>query len=137
MTTIFTPPPSCLSTVTYDGTTFWQGGLLQTGDQDCYPPHFTDIFDSQYTPGICPHGWTSVGNPNGVGPITQPDGDLASKAFCCPSVSEIMVGIATSSLNTSILGLLSFLNGRRVSPERMRQSFRISLDKCIRYRYKS
>ncbi|KAI4122125.1 MAG: hypothetical protein LQ338_005983 [Usnochroma carphineum] len=85
LTTIFTPPPSCLSTVTYDGTSLWLGGLLQTGDQNCYPPYFTDIFGSRYTPGICPHGWTSVANPNRVGPVTNNDGDLATRAFCCPS----------------------------------------------------
>ncbi|KAL8948758.1 MAG: hypothetical protein Q9222_005083 [Ikaeria aurantiellina] len=85
LTTIFTPPTSCISTVTYDGTSFWQGGLLQTGDQNCFPPRFTDIYNSLYSPGICPSGWTSVGNPNGVGPITQKDGHLGTRAFCCPS----------------------------------------------------
>ncbi|KAL8829190.1 MAG: hypothetical protein Q9170_006285 [Blastenia crenularia] len=97
LTTIFTPPPSCLSTVTYDGTFFWQGGIVQTGDQDCYPPRFTDIFNSQYSPGICPHGWTSVANLNTAGPITQSDGEPASLAFCCPS------GYYHSSTNVGFL----------------------------------
>ncbi|KAL8712580.1 MAG: hypothetical protein Q9220_003111 [cf. Caloplaca sp. 1 TL-2023] len=76
LTTIFTPPTSCISTVTYDGTSFWQGGLLQTGDQNCYPPRFLDIYGSLYSPGICPSGWTSVANPNTLGPYTQKDGHL-------------------------------------------------------------
>ncbi|KAL8655186.1 MAG: hypothetical protein Q9226_003146 [Calogaya cf. arnoldii] len=82
LTTIFTAPSTCLDVVTYDGTSFWQGGLLQTGDQNCYPPRFLDIFLSQYTPGICPHGWTSLG---GQGAVTQSDGNIGTKAFCCPS----------------------------------------------------
>ncbi|KAL8902845.1 MAG: hypothetical protein Q9207_004334 [Kuettlingeria erythrocarpa] len=31
LTTIFTPPSSCLATVTYDNAGLWQGGLLQKG----------------------------------------------------------------------------------------------------------
>ncbi|KAL9577763.1 MAG: hypothetical protein Q9212_006160, partial [Teloschistes hypoglaucus] len=82
LTSIFTPPPSCLSTVTYDGTSFWEGGLLQTGDQNCFPPSFTDIFESYYSPGICPSGWTSAG---GVGQFTQDNGVPGTHIFCCPS----------------------------------------------------
>ncbi|KAL8959621.1 MAG: hypothetical protein Q9193_003545 [Seirophora villosa] len=93
LTTIFTPPPSCLSTVTYDGTSFWQGGLVQTGDQNCYPASFTDIFNSYYNPGICPSGWTSVANPNSVGPVTLDNGVLATKAFCCPSVGGVQFNL--------------------------------------------
>lgn len=93
LTTIFTPPPSCLSTVTYDGTSFWQGGLLQTGDQDCYPPSFTDIFNTLYNPGICPSGWTSVANPNNVGPATLKNGVLATRAYCCPSVGGVQFNL--------------------------------------------
>ncbi|KAI4175914.1 MAG: hypothetical protein LQ348_006085 [Seirophora lacunosa] len=93
LTTIFSPPPSCLSTVTYDGTSFWQGGLLQTGDQDCYPPSFTDIFNTLYNPGICPSGWTSVANPNNVGPATLKNGVLATRAYCCPSVGGVQFNL--------------------------------------------
>ncbi|KAI4245346.1 MAG: hypothetical protein L6R42_010211 [Xanthoria sp. 1 TBL-2021] len=94
LTTIFTPPSTCLDVITYDGTSFWQGGLLQTGDQDCYPPRFLDIFWSQYTPGICPHGWTSLG---GQGAFIQSDGNIGTKAFCCPS------GFYHSSTNAGFL----------------------------------
>ncbi|KAI4232570.1 MAG: hypothetical protein L6R40_007356 [Gallowayella cf. fulva] len=81
LTTIFRPPTSCLDTVTYDGTSFWQGGLLQTGDQNCYPESFLDIFFSEYTPGICPHGWTTLA----ATPVSQLDGNIGTHAFCCPS----------------------------------------------------
>ncbi|KAL9594845.1 MAG: hypothetical protein Q9219_006809 [cf. Caloplaca sp. 3 TL-2023] len=113
LTTIFTPPPSCLSTITYDGTSLWQNGLLQTGDQNCYPPRFTDIFFSHYNPGICPFGWTSVGNPNIAGPITQSDGNLGTRAFCCPSsvngntVYADIIQIQWAATNTDILRLMS------------------------------
>ncbi|KAI4114263.1 MAG: hypothetical protein LQ345_004926 [Seirophora villosa] len=95
LTTIFTPPPSCLSTVTYDGTSFWQGGLVQTGDQNCYPASFTDIFNSFYNPGICPSGWTSVANakPNNIGPVTLKNGDLVTRAYCCPSVGGVQFNL--------------------------------------------
>ena len=76
LTTIFTPPPSCLGVVTYDGTSFWQNGISQTGDPNCYPASFYYIFNSYYTPGICPHHWTSVGQlPHSSG----------FDAACCPS----------------------------------------------------
>ncbi|KAL8663129.1 MAG: hypothetical protein Q9202_004166 [Teloschistes flavicans] len=86
LTTIFTPPSSCYSTVTYDGTSLWEGGLLQTGDQNCFPPRFTDIFNSGYSPGICPFGWTSVDTAGG--PFTQSNGVPGIGIYCCPTVSE-------------------------------------------------
>ncbi|KAL9589894.1 MAG: hypothetical protein Q9203_001312 [Teloschistes exilis] len=82
LTTIFTPPQSCLSTVTYDGTSFWEGGLLQTGDQNCYPPRFTDIFNSAYSPGICPSGWMSAG---GIGGFIGDSGVPGTAIYCCLS----------------------------------------------------
>ena len=61
LTTIYTPPPSCSSIVTWDGTHLWQFGTNQTGG-DCYPPKFRSIYNSYYSPGICPHDWTSAGS---------------------------------------------------------------------------
>lgn len=83
LTTIFTPPPSCLSTITYDGTSFWQGGVRQLGDHGCYPPSFTAIYNSFYSPGICPHSWTSVGTIFG-NDITATNGLVLTNAMCCP-----------------------------------------------------
>ncbi|KAL8730827.1 MAG: hypothetical protein Q9181_004518 [Wetmoreana brouardii] len=98
LTTLFTPPRSCLATVTYDGTSFWQGGLVQTGDQNCYPPRFTDIFNSQYSPGICPSGWTSVGNPNGMRPYTQRDDDGYLQHVCASLFGSPLSGVYFTSI---------------------------------------
>ena len=68
LTTLWTPPSQCLSTVTYtptatlliDGSTWTQPPFLGMGmtqnvvDLACYPPHFTT--DHIYSPGICPSG---------------------------------------------------------------------------------
>lgn len=75
LTTIFSPPSSCLDTVTYDGTTLWQNGLSQLGDPACYPSSFHDIIFSFYSPGICPQQWTSAGT------ISHASG---FDAMCCP-----------------------------------------------------
>ena len=78
LTTFFTPPATCLDVVTYDGTSFWQNGLAQTGDAGCYPSGFSKIYNSWFTPGICPESWTSVG--------TDPSHpSTVSDAMCCPS----------------------------------------------------
>lgn len=60
LTTIYTPPASCSQIVTWDGTNFWQYGTNQTGG-DCYPPNFHNVYNSFYTPGVCPDAWTSAG----------------------------------------------------------------------------
>ena len=78
LTTIYTPPPSCNSIVTYDGTTLWQYGISQIGDPACYPPRFTEIYGSWYTPGICPQSWKSVGQ------VSHSPGH--SDAMCCPKL---------------------------------------------------
>ncbi|KAL8984190.1 MAG: hypothetical protein Q9205_001768 [Flavoplaca limonia] len=132
LTTVFTPPSTCLDVVTYDGTSFWQGGLLQTGDQDCYPPRFLDIFWSQYTPGICPqglllsfdvgflqHACASVfGTPltnvfstssKGVGPIPQ-NADLITidpGAVQSNTVYADIIGIHWAATDSPILRLMS------------------------------
>jgi hypothetical protein len=82
LTTIFTPPASCSSIITYDGTYLWQGGVLQTGDLDCYPTSFLSIYASFYSPGICPYGWTSASSVTGAGAlVTIP---TETNALCCP-----------------------------------------------------
>ena len=74
LTTIYTPPASCSQIVTWDGDNLWQYGTNQTGG-DCYPPDFNRIFNSYYTPGICPDAWTSAGK------IAHSSGH---DAMCCP-----------------------------------------------------
>ncbi|KAK0514191.1 hypothetical protein JMJ35_002808 [Cladonia borealis] len=99
LTTIFTPPPSCLGVITYDGVLFWQNGVSQTGDSNCYPASFHNIYNSYYSPGICPQSWTSAS--------TYPHANkpLETAAFCCPSsyfvystTSEALVDFACASL---------------------------------------
>lgn len=128
LTTIFTPPSTCLDVVTYDGTSLWQGGLLQTGDQDCYPPRFLDIFWSQYTPGICPHGWTSLA---GQGAIVQSDGNIGTKAFCCPSVSVSRLVGRKDPRAKALEGILPLFHGRGVPPECVRQCFWFAPDQRV------
>lgn len=78
LTTIFTPPASCNSIITYDGTTLWQNGVRQTGDASCYPPAFyQELLWNYYSPGICPEQWTSVGT------LSHPSSNNA--AMCCPT----------------------------------------------------
>lgn len=60
LTTIYTPPASCSQIVTWDGNNLWQYGTNQTGGE-CYPPNFHNIYNSFYTPGVCPDAWTSAG----------------------------------------------------------------------------
>ena len=74
LTSIYTPPASCSQIVTWDGENFWQYGTNQTGG-DCYPPGFHSIFNSYYTPGICPDAWTSAG---------QLSHSSGRDAMCCP-----------------------------------------------------
>jgi|SRR5271156_4282161 len=83
LTTIFTPPASCSLIITYDGQFFWQGGVLQTGDPDCYPASFYSVVDSFYSPGICPHGWTSASAVAGTGALVF--GTTETNAICCPT----------------------------------------------------
>src|SRR5207248_337590 len=82
LTTIFTPPASCFSIITYDGSYFWQGELFQTGDPDCYPTLFSSIHESFYSPGICPQGWISASSVTGTAALVTNTAE--SNALCCP-----------------------------------------------------
>lgn len=95
LTTIYTPPPSCSSIVTWDGTDLWQYGVNQTGG-DCYPPDFLSIYDSYYTPGICPHAWTSAGT------VSHSSG---FDAMCCPKGFFLSAhsGYACASIFSNVL----------------------------------
>ncbi|KAL2042323.1 hypothetical protein N7G274_004812 [Stereocaulon virgatum] len=98
LTTIFTPPPSCLSVITYDGTSFWQNGIGLTGDPNCYPASFDYIGYSYYTPGLCPYQWTSVGE---FGHSSGLD------AACCPSSYFLYTTIGRGTLNNACASLIS------------------------------
>ena len=81
LTTIFTPPSTCADLVTWDGSLLWQGGILRTNDPDCFPPAFASVFDSYYSPGICPSGWVAAGSLSGSVFETIA---AETNALCCP-----------------------------------------------------
>ncbi|QSS52583.1 hypothetical protein I7I53_08273 [Histoplasma capsulatum var. duboisii H88] len=87
LTTVFTPPSSCSSSWTYEGSYYNSvtGGLLiqnvfASHDFNCFPPSFEGSGRGQnqqvYSPGFCPVGYTSPAatTVNGV-----------TTAVCCPS----------------------------------------------------
>ena len=98
LTTVYTPPATCNSYVTYDGTTLWQNGVSQTGDINCYPPEFPLILGSYYSPGICPHQWTSAGS------LSHSSG---FDAMCCPSSYFLSTTDATSLLANFCFSLMT------------------------------
>jgi hypothetical protein len=82
LTTVFTPPPSCSSSWTYEAQVYnsVSGGLLLQNalsddfDSDCFPPNFEDNGRGQasevYSPGYCPSGYTSPAVFQGGGTTT-------------------------------------------------------------------
>ncbi|KAK3721348.1 hypothetical protein LTR37_003224 [Vermiconidia calcicola] len=97
LTTTWTPPTPCLSTVTFNPYAIWAPGITgtpklspavllgatgQAADLVCYPPAFTQ--NHVYSPGICPSGWTSACAPTaGSGGLMLPKPTTAVQ--CCPS----------------------------------------------------
>ncbi|KAJ5921325.1 hypothetical protein N7466_009651 [Penicillium verhagenii] len=90
LTTIFTPPADCSSSWTFEGYRYngeTSGLLLQNAfsasmDASCFPPDFNHAGrntagDPVFSPGMCPHGYTTNPSPTIVGPNT--------KATCCLS----------------------------------------------------
>ena len=83
ITTIFTPPSSCVSVVTmYKSISYLYLGHFGQGDPACFPlsrPIFDFGNDYFYSPGICPHDWTSLPIASGALPP-----QLGSSVLCCP-----------------------------------------------------
>ncbi|OCK81515.1 hypothetical protein K432DRAFT_424894 [Lepidopterella palustris CBS 459.81] len=93
LTTIFTPPSSCVSVITmYSSVTIGNGinsgipnlylGHFGEGDPACFPlskPINDFGGDYFYSPGICPYQWTTVPIASGALPP-----QLGSSALCCP-----------------------------------------------------
>lgn len=109
LTTIFTPPASCSSLITWDGSLFWQGGIFQTNDPSCYPDTFKSILYSYYSPGLCPYGWTSAGSRTGPGDGVN---TVESIAMCCPKgykvqFTEPVPGSKGMYCQTSFSGVLT------------------------------
>ena|SRR3569833_989748 len=77
LTTIYTPPPTCSQIITSSGELLWQGGMFQTGDVNCFPPSFSQIVGSAYSPGVCPHGWT-------VEFTLWATASAETAVYCCP-----------------------------------------------------
>jgi hypothetical protein len=100
LTTYWTPPSTCLSTITFCSDPNGQLWLGQTGnlvDPRCYPTNFAT--DDVYSPGVCPSGemfplpirsdlmevgWTSACTP--AAGISSPIFPTTVSAIqCCPS----------------------------------------------------
>lgn len=88
LTTIFTPPASCSDVITLiitsGSTAAWKGVDDGRGDASCGPPSYLSmgIPDwTYYSPGICPHGWTSATRSGETSPSTV---GLETTAMCCP-----------------------------------------------------
>lgn len=95
LTTIFTPPASCSDVITFAGPaspspptasegSAWKGGYGSKGDSACFPSGFPDISlqdRTYYSPGFCPHGWTSM---TFSGETYASTVGLETTAMCCP-----------------------------------------------------
>lgn len=51
---------------------------MQSVDSSCFPPDFTSIFNSHYSPGVCPQGWISAAS---LGTDPKPP---STNIMCCP-----------------------------------------------------
>ncbi len=115
LTTIFTPPATCLNVITYSSDLGTQsavtgsaisnlilGHYRSVGDAACYPPSVgtstTEWGVYFYSPGMCPKGWTAECTQYTFTTITDfrtrpetgtgvviPIGSDTSRALCCPS----------------------------------------------------
>src|SRR5436190_15087334 len=86
LTTVFTPPPQCSSSWTYEGEFYnsVSGGLLLQNalsvslDTPCFPSGFRNNGRTSllqvYSPGFCPQGYTS--------PVIIQGGEVTT-AICC------------------------------------------------------
>jgi hypothetical protein len=77
LTSIFSPPTSCIQTTTFDGSNYFIGYESGLGtDSACYPPVLTTaapkidgnaVTLQYYSPGLCPSGWSYAVSYNGPG----------------------------------------------------------------------
>jgi hypothetical protein len=110
LTTLFTPPSTCTSLITWNGNRFWQAGIEQTNDPNCFPTSFASIFRSFYSPGVCPQGWTSTTSVSGAGHAVFDLNEM--NAMCCPVGYSMISSQADSSkgdlfCRRSLTGILS------------------------------
>lgn len=106
LTTIYSPPASCHSIITWDGSHFWQYGTNQTGG-DCYPPKFRSILNSWYAPGICPDQWTSAGSVQtftGYDAMCCPKGYFLSGLYHAYECAGVFRGLRNNIYSTSTAG---------------------------------
>lgn len=82
LTTIFTPPASCLSTITSASLAGFFVGHFSAGNENCYPPSTTTNYFATsyfYSPGICPSGYSAA--------CTWPSSAFSAAttaSLCCP-----------------------------------------------------
>ena len=90
ITTIFTPPSTCLATTTLLTDTYLLNHWL-SGDPNCYPSAteaesiwYSNWGGYYYSPAVCPSGWTTMTSLSTIsaGPSL---GDGTSGYLCCPT----------------------------------------------------
>ncbi|KAL6715123.1 hypothetical protein ACLMJK_007385 [Lecanora helva] len=106
LTTLFTPPASCLNVVTYDGTSFWQNGLAQTGDAGCYPSGFTNVCASLISEDLT-NVWSRSSLAPGPMPNNQPLTTVKKADIKSNTVWADVIQVRWQSTNTKIINLLA------------------------------
>jgi len=104
LTTYWTPPTTCLSTITFNGEG-WLGVGMTSGlvDLDCYPPSFAT--DAVYSPGVCPRGWTSGCSPS----LTSISfGSTVTAIQCCPSSLTCSSAWCLSQISAASISVFGF-----------------------------
>nr|POE46942.1 hypothetical protein CFP56_00274 [Quercus suber] len=98
LTTVFTPPSSCLASiyspspagsdfVTIGNVIDFTRGYVDT----CYPSGYSSL-EGQFSPGICPSGYTGLGT--AIGPVS-------TIITCCPSLVDPLSNKTFSALTES------------------------------------
>jgi len=80
LTSTFTPPATCLSTLYYydSPTGFWVE-LGPSNAPDCLPPNYQSSLGIYYSPGVCPSGYTEACSSS-----VLVDSLTETRATCCP-----------------------------------------------------
>ncbi|KAI9741300.1 MAG: hypothetical protein M1834_003017 [Cirrosporium novae-zelandiae] len=87
LTTTFSPPTGCLSTITspYGSPNLYLAKTGEIIDPNCYPTDYTT--DDIYSPGFCPSGWSSACTPLDTdgSPYFTFSATSVSVYQCCPT----------------------------------------------------
>jgi len=117
LTTYWTPPSTCISTMTsvndWDEN-LWLGMTGNIVNLNCYPPNYAT--DDVYSPGICPSGWTSACSPQQASTTSAIFPPTITAVQCCPSslscytsldLEQYGFAFCTSSISASYISALA------------------------------